>query len=66
MYLLDFKTVDRVVYRRENSSVQAKVDHDELAKIWSRPVRSGLAGPIPALIYYFIIRRILILDHSDK
>jgi hypothetical protein len=37
MYSLDLKTVDKVVYRRENSSVQAKVVHEELAKIQSRP-----------------------------
>jgi len=35
MYSLDFKTVDEVVYLRENFSVQAKVGHDELAKIQS-------------------------------
>ncbi len=29
---LDLKTVDKVVYRRENSSVQANVSHYELAK----------------------------------
>jgi hypothetical protein len=40
MYSLDLKTVDKVVYRRENSSVQAKVVHDELAKI--RPHPTGL------------------------
>jgi hypothetical protein len=33
MFSLDLKTMDRVVYRRENSSVQVKVGHDELAKI---------------------------------
>jgi hypothetical protein len=42
MYSLDLKTVDKVVYRRENSSVQAKVDHDEPAKI--RPRRTGLTS----------------------
>jgi hypothetical protein len=44
MYSLDFKTVDQVVYRRDNSSVEATFGHDELAKIRSRP-----AGPFPAL-----------------
>jgi len=28
--------VDKVVYRRENSSLQAKVGHDELAEIRSQ------------------------------
>jgi hypothetical protein len=37
MYSLDLKAVDKVVYGRENSSVQAKVSHDELAKTRSRP-----------------------------
>jgi hypothetical protein len=44
MYSLDLKTMDETVYRRENSSVQAKVGHDELGEI-----RSRLAGPVPAL-----------------
>ncbi len=44
MYSLDLKTVDKVVYRRENSSVQVKVAHDELAEIRSRP-----AEPVPAV-----------------
>jgi hypothetical protein len=44
MYSLDLKTVDKLVYRRENSSVQAKVGYDELAKIRSHP-----AGPVPVL-----------------
>ncbi len=44
MYSLDLKPADKVVYRRENSSVQAKVGHDELANIRSRP-----AGLVPAL-----------------
>jgi hypothetical protein len=44
MFSLDFKTVDKAFYRRENSSVQAKVGHDKLAKI-----RSGPAGRVPAL-----------------
>jgi hypothetical protein len=44
MYSFALKTVDKVVYRRENSSVQAKVGHDELANIQSRPI-----GPVPAL-----------------
>ncbi len=43
MHSLDLDTVDKAVYRRENSSVQAKVSHDEPAKIRSRP-----AGPIQA------------------
>jgi hypothetical protein len=38
IYLLDLKTVDKVVYRRENSSVQAKIGHDELTKIRTGPV----------------------------
>jgi hypothetical protein len=42
MYAFELKTADKVVYRRENSSVQAKVGHDELANIPSR-----LAGPEP-------------------
>jgi hypothetical protein len=33
MYSLDLKTVDEFVYRKENSSVQAKLGHDELTKI---------------------------------
>ncbi len=44
MYSLDLKTVNKVVYRREDSSIQATVGHDELTKIWSRP-----AEPVPAL-----------------
>jgi len=32
MYSLDLKTVDKVVYHRENSSVQAKVGHDDTGK----------------------------------
>jgi hypothetical protein len=44
MYSLDLKTVDKVVYRRENSSLQAKVGYDELMKI-----RSCLVRPIPAV-----------------
>jgi hypothetical protein len=44
MYSIDLKTMDKVVYRRENSSVQVKVGHDVLAKIRSRP-----AGRVPAL-----------------
>jgi hypothetical protein len=39
MYSLELKTADKVVYRRENSSVQAKIGHDELAKIRFGPVR---------------------------
>jgi hypothetical protein len=46
MYTLELKTVDKVVYRRENSSVQAKIGHDDLAKIRFDPVRSE---PVPAL-----------------
>ncbi len=46
MYSLDLKTVDKVVYRRENSSVQPRVGYDELAKIRSHP-----AGPVQALGY---------------
>jgi hypothetical protein len=34
MHSLDLKTVDKVVYQRENSSVQAKVGHGE-NPIWS-------------------------------
>jgi hypothetical protein len=37
-YSLDLKTVDKVVYRRENSSVQAKVGHAE-----------NPTGPVPVL-----------------
>jgi len=33
MYSFALKTVDKIVYRRQNSSVQVKVGHDELAKI---------------------------------
>ncbi len=44
MYSLDFKTVDKVVYRTENSSIQSEVIHDELSKIQSR-----LAGLVPGL-----------------
>jgi len=40
MYSLDLKTVDKVVYQRENSSVQVKVVHDELAEIQSLPAGS--------------------------
>jgi hypothetical protein len=43
--------VEKVVYRRENSSAQAKVGHDELAKIRSRIAGltslCGPAGPEP-------------------
>ncbi len=49
MYSLDLKTVDKVVYRRENSSVQAKVGHNELAKIRFHP--AGLTSLVPALIH---------------
>ncbi len=45
MYSLDLKTMDKVVCQIENSSVQAKVGYDELAKIRSRPT-----GTVPALI----------------
>jgi hypothetical protein len=38
MYSLGLKTVDKVVYRRENSSLQAKPDHDKLRKFG--PIRS--------------------------
>ncbi len=52
MYSIELKTVDKVVYRRENSWVQAKVDHDELAKIRSRPAGlTSLSVPVPALIH---------------
>jgi len=44
MYSLDLKTVNKVVYQSENSSVQAKVGYGELAKILSHP-----AGRVPAL-----------------
>jgi hypothetical protein len=37
MYSFDLKTVDKVVYRRENSSVEAKISHDELPKIRAHP-----------------------------
>jgi hypothetical protein len=40
MYSLDLKTVNKVVYRRENSSVQPRVGYDEVAKI--RPDRFKL------------------------
>jgi hypothetical protein len=43
MYPLDLKTVDKLIYRRENSSVQPRVGHDELAEI--------RAGSVPALLY---------------
>jgi hypothetical protein len=33
--------MDKVVYRRENSSVQAKLGYGELAKIRSRPIGSS-------------------------
>ncbi len=33
MYSFELKTVDKIVYRRENSSVQVKVGHDKLEKI---------------------------------
>jgi len=49
MYVFALKTVDKVVYRRENSSVQAKVGHDELANIRSRPI-----GPVPALFWIVV------------
>jgi hypothetical protein len=39
MYSLDLKTVDKIVYRKENCSVQVKVGRDELAKILSLPAR---------------------------
>jgi hypothetical protein len=45
MYSLDLKTMDKIVYRREKSFVQAKLGHDELVKIRSRP-----AGPVSALL----------------
>ncbi len=35
MHSLDLKTVNKVVYRRENSSVQEKAGHDEMVKIRS-------------------------------
>jgi len=44
MYALDMKTVGKIVYRREHSSVQAKVGHDE------NPVPSSrISKPVPAL-----------------
>jgi hypothetical protein len=46
MYLLDLKAVDKVAYRREISSVQAKVGHDELAKIQSGSVLSDRTSSI--------------------
>ncbi len=42
MYSLDLKTVDKVVCHKENSSVQAKVGHDDTGK-------SGRTEPVPAL-----------------
>jgi hypothetical protein len=45
--------VDKVVYRRENSSIQAKVVHDELANTRSRPAR-----PVPALTNIDIVTSI--------
>ncbi len=44
MYSFDLKTVNKVVYRRENSSVQAKFHHDELEKI-----RSGSSSAVPSI-----------------
>ncbi len=41
MHSLEMITMDKVVYRRENSSVQDKLGYDELAKIWSRPTGSS-------------------------
>jgi hypothetical protein len=49
MYSLDLKTVDKLVYRTENSSIQAKVSHGELAKIRSRPAGlNSLSRPRPS------------------
>jgi hypothetical protein len=49
MYSLDFKIADKVVYRRENSSIQAKVAHDELTKIRFYPAGlASLSGPAPS------------------
>jgi len=45
IYSLDLKIVNKVIYRKENTSVQAKVDHGKLAKILSRPV-SALNHPV--------------------
>jgi hypothetical protein len=59
MYSLDLETVDKAVYRRENSSVQAKVSHDEPAKIRSCP-----AGPIQALDQTIISFFVLITAES--
>jgi len=45
MYSLDLKAMNKVIYSRENSLVQATICHDdELVKLLSRP-----AGPVLAL-----------------
>jgi hypothetical protein len=50
IYLLDLKTVDKVVYQRENSSVLAKVVHDELTKSASvKPNWNPIVGPVRAM-----------------
>ncbi len=54
MHSFDLKTVDKVVYRGENTSLQGKVVHDEPAKI--RPVWPAsllcLVQFQPCIIYF--------------
>jgi len=63
MYLLDLKTVDKVVCRRENSSVQPKFGHEELGKILPCLARlNSLAESIPALLSNHILDFTLVFD----
>jgi len=63
MYSLDLKTVDKVVCRRENLSVQPKFGHEELAKILPRPVRlNSLAELSPALLSNHILDFTLVFN----
>ncbi len=54
MYSLDLKTVDKIVYRRENSSIQSKFGHEDLVKIRSRP--AGLTSLSGSVIFLGFLR----------
>jgi hypothetical protein len=56
MYSFALKIVDKVVYWRENSSVQARAGHEELANIRSRPIE-----PVPAL-FWIVVNTSVSLD----
>jgi hypothetical protein len=52
MYSFDLQAMDKVFYQRENSLVPAKISHDELAKIQSRPTGTLTDGNLLQAVPY--------------